>query len=108
MSAAITYERNDVGIRSSFIGSEEAALLESAMAGDSAAFESLVRPHWGTLLRVSQRILRNREDAEDAVQNALLDAFRNLNSFQGRSRFSSWLIRIAMNAALMRLRVNGR
>jgi RNA polymerase sigma-70 factor, ECF subfamily len=109
MSAAITYERNDVGIvRSSFIGSEEAALLASAMAGDSAAFASLVMPHWGALLRITHRILRNREDAEDAVQNALLDAFRNLNSFQGRSRFSSWLTRIAMNAALMRLRVSRR
>src|ERR1700757_3709250 len=109
MSSAITYERNDAGvIRSSFIGSEEATLLASAIAGDSGAFESLVMPHWGALLRVSQRILRNREDAEDAVQNALLDAFRNLNRFQGRSRFSSWLTRITMNAALMRLRVGRR
>jgi RNA polymerase sigma-70 factor, ECF subfamily len=109
MSSAITYERNDAGvIRSSFIGSEEATLLASAIAGDSAAFESLVMPHWGALLRVSQRILRNREDAEDAVQNALLDAFRNLNRFQGRSRFSSWLTRIAINAALMGLRTTRR
>lgn len=108
MSAAITYERNDVGIRSSFIESEEAALLASAMAGDSAAFESLVMPHWGALLRVTARILRNREDAEDAVQNALLDAFRNLNRFQGRSRFSSWLTRIAINEALMGLRASRR
>jgi RNA polymerase sigma-70 factor (ECF subfamily) len=108
MSAAITYERNDVGITPLFIGSEEAALLASAMAGDSAAFESLVMPHWGALLRVTERILRNREDAEDAVQNALLDAFRNLNRFQGRSRFSSWLTRIAINAALMGLRATRR
>jgi RNA polymerase sigma-70 factor, ECF subfamily len=109
MSAAITYERNDIEhVRPSFVTSEEAALLASAMAGDSAAFESLVMPHWGALLRVTQRILRNREDAEDAVQNALLDAFRNLSGFQVRCRFSSWLTRIAMNAALMRLRVNRR
>lgn len=109
MSAAITYESSDVAnVRYSFIGHEEAALLASAIAGDSAAFESLVMPHWGALLRVSQRILRNREDAEDAVQQALLDAFRNLNRFQGRSRFSSWLTRIAMNAALMRLRASRR
>jgi RNA polymerase sigma-70 factor, ECF subfamily len=65
-------------------------------------------PHWDTLLRITQRILRNREDAEDAVQTAFLDAFRNLNSFHGRSRFSSWLTRIALNAALMRLRVKRR
>lgn len=108
MSAAITYERNPLGIKASFIESEEAALLASAMAGDSGAFESLVMPHWDALLRVTQRILRNREDAEDAVQSALLDAFRNLKRFQGRSRFSSWLTRIAMNAAFMRLRVRRR
>jgi RNA polymerase sigma-70 factor (ECF subfamily) len=109
MSAAITYEPKDVAfIRSSFSGSEEATLLASAIAGDSAAFESLVMPHWAVLLRVTERILRNREDAEDAVQNALLDAFRNLSRFQGRSRFSSWLTRIAVNAALIRLRVSRR
>jgi RNA polymerase sigma-70 factor (ECF subfamily) len=65
-------------------------------------------PHWDALLRITQRILRNGEDAEDAVQTALLDAFRNLNGFHGRSRFSSWLTRIAMNAALMRLRLSRR
>jgi RNA polymerase sigma-70 factor, ECF subfamily len=109
MSAATTYERNDLAnVRPPFLASEEANLLASAMAGDPAAFESLVMPHWGSLLRVTQRILRNREDAEDAVQTALLDAFRNLKGFQGRSRFSSWLTRIAMNAAFMRLRVSGR
>jgi RNA polymerase sigma-70 factor (ECF subfamily) len=106
MSAAILYERNDTrNIRPSFIASEEAILLASARAGDPAAFESLVMPHWNTLLGVTRRILRNREDAEDAVQTALLDAFRNLNSFRGHSRFSSWLGRIATNAALMRLRM---
>jgi RNA polymerase sigma-70 factor (ECF subfamily) len=64
--------------------------------------------HRDALLRITQRILRNREDAEDAVQTAFLDAFRNLNGFHGHSRFSSWLTRIAMNAALMRLRVSRR
>lgn len=119
MSAATSYELNDPGLNDPalndratigmpFIAEEEAALLASARAGDSAAFECLVMPHWDALLRVTQRILRNREDAEDAVQTALLDAFRNLNSFHGRSRFSSWLTRIAMNAALMRLRLSRR
>jgi RNA polymerase sigma-70 factor (ECF subfamily) len=64
-------------------------------------------PHLDALLRVTQRILRNREDAEDAVQTASLDAFRNLSGFQGRSRFSS-LTRIAMNAAFMRVHVSRR
>ncbi len=109
MSAATSYELNDAAtVGPSFITSEEAALLASARAGDSTAFECLVMPHWDALLRVTQRILRNREDAEDAVQTAFLDAFRNLNGFHGRSRFSSWLTRIAMNAALMRLRVGRR
>jgi len=91
-----------------FITSEEATLLASARAGDSAAFERLVMPHWDALLCVTQRILRNREDAEDAVQTAFLDAFRNLNGFRGHSRFSSWLTRIGMNVALMRLRMSRR
>jgi len=109
MSATGNYELNDAAtIGPAFIASEEATLLESARAGDSAAFECLAMPHWGALLRVAQRILRNREDAEDAVQTAFLDAFRNLNGFHGHSRFSSWLTRIAVNAALMRLRVSRR
>jgi RNA polymerase sigma-70 factor (ECF subfamily) len=108
MSAA-NYRLSDVtSIQPPFISNEEAILLASAKAGDSAAFESLVMPHWNALLRVTQRILRNREDAEDAVQTAFLDAFRNLHGFRGCSRFSSWLTRIAMNAALMRLRVTRR
>jgi RNA polymerase sigma-70 factor (ECF subfamily) len=109
MSAVTNYELNDAAtVGPSFIATEEATLLASARAGDSAAFECLVMPHWDALLHVTQRILRNREDAEDAVQTALLDAFRNLNGFGGRSRFSSWLTRIAMNAAFMRLRVSRR
>jgi RNA polymerase sigma-70 factor (ECF subfamily) len=109
MSAATNYELNEAAtVGPFFITSEEATLLASARAGDSTAFECLVTPHWDALLRVTQRILRNREDAEDAVQTAFLDAFRNLNGFHGHSRFSSWLTRIAMNAALMRLRVSRR
>jgi RNA polymerase sigma-70 factor (ECF subfamily) len=107
MSSAADYELDDAAtIPPAFMTSQEATLLASARAGDPAAFECLVMPHWDALLRVTQRILRNREDAEDAVQTAFLDAFRNLNCFRGSSRFSSWLTRIAMNAALMRLRVS--
>jgi RNA polymerase sigma-70 factor, ECF subfamily len=109
MSDARTYEQNYMaGVRASIASSREATLLALARSGDSAAFESLVMPHWMALRRVTQRILRNREDAEDAVQNALLDAFRNLSDFQGRSQFSTWLTQIARNAALMRLRVSRR
>jgi len=87
---------------------EEQQLLSCALAGSADAFETLVRPHTGTLLRVTQRLLRNREDAEDIVQTTLLKAWLNLDSFQGRSRFSSWLTRIAINSALMRMRANRR
>ena len=87
---------------------EEKNLLACARAGDGAAFGRLVMPHRAAMLRLTQRILRNREDAEDAVQTALLDALRHLDTFQGRSRFSSWLTRIALNVAFMRLRSSRR
>src|SRR5262252_3619903 len=95
-------------VRSSLVTNVEASLLASARAGDAAAFASLVMPHRDSILRLTQRILRNREDAEDAVQTAFLDALRHLDAFQGRSRFSSWLSRIAMNAAFLKLRTTRR
>jgi RNA polymerase sigma-70 factor, ECF subfamily len=95
-------------VRLPSVRKEEESLLARARAGDTAAFASLVMPHRDSILRLTQRILRNREDAEDAVQTAFLDALRHLDSFQGRSRFSSWLSRIAMNAAFMKLRTSRR
>ena len=89
---------------SSFIARQEQHLLACARDGDAEAFETLLRPHRNRLLRVSQRILRNREDAEDAVQTALLNAWRNINTFEGRSRFATWITRIVMNSAFMQLR----
>src|SRR5258705_5285015 len=94
--------------RSSFVTEEEENLLECARAGDAAAFGNLVMPHRDAILRLTQRVLRNREDAEAVVQAAFLDALRHLDAFQGRSRFSSWLTRIALNAAFMRLRSSRR
>jgi len=91
-------------VRSSSVTNEEESLLACARAGDAAALASLVMPHRDSILRLAQRILCNREDAEDAVQTAFLDALRHLDSFQGRARFSSWLTRIALNAAFMKLR----
>jgi RNA polymerase sigma-70 factor, ECF subfamily len=95
-------------VRLSLVTNEEKSLLARARAGDTAAFASLVIPHRESILRRIQRILQNREDAEDAVQTAILDALRHLDTFQGRSRFSSWLTRIALNAAFMRLRTGRR
>jgi len=95
-------------VRASLLANEEENLLACARAGDAEAFANLVMPHRDGILRLTQRILRNREDAEDALQTALLDALRHLDDFQGRSRFSSWLTRIALNAAFMRLRSSRR
>jgi RNA polymerase sigma-70 factor, ECF subfamily len=104
----VSAETEEAVERSALVTSEEARLLASARAGDAAAFASLVMPHRDAIFRVTQRILRNPDDAEDAVQTAFLEALRHLASFQGRSRFSSWLTRIAMNAAFMRLRTSRR
>ena len=93
---------------SSCVTEDEQHLLMCARAGDPTAFANLVMPHRDGILRLTQRILRNREDAEDAVQTAFLDALRHLDGFQGRSRFSSWLSRIALNTAFMRLRSSRR
>jgi len=89
-----------------FVTNQEADLLLSAIAGETEAFENLVMPHRESIFRIVQRILRNREDAEDVVQAAFLHALRNLSSFQGRARFSSWLTRIAINTAFMHLRTS--
>jgi RNA polymerase sigma-70 factor, ECF subfamily len=89
-------------------GSEDEALLSRLRAGDAAAFEELVRAETGRLLAVTRRILPTEEDARDAVQDAFLFAFRSLDRFQGHSRLSTWLHRIAVNAALMKLRTRRR
>jgi len=86
----------------------DAALLARLRAGDDAAFAELVRRESGKLLAVARRILRSEEDAEDAVQDALLSAFQNLDGFEGGARLSTWLHRITVNAALMRLRSKKR
>lgn len=82
----------------------ESGLVAAAKRGQSAAFEALCQPHARKLQQTTYRITRNREDAEDAVQDALLNAFVHLRNFDGRSSFATWLTRIAINSALMILR----
>ena len=82
----------------------EAALVSLAKLGDSDAFVQLSELHSDRLLRTIYRITRNRHDAEDAVQDAMLRAFSHLKAFQEKSSFSTWLTRIAINSALMILR----
>jgi RNA polymerase sigma-70 factor, ECF subfamily len=83
---------------------EETGLIGRAKRGNSDAFSELVRRHSQQIYGVSLRMLKNHEDAEDNVQNVLCKAFNNLKQFEGNSRFSTWLVRIAINEALMKLR----
>jgi RNA polymerase sigma-70 factor (ECF subfamily) len=87
---------------------DESQMIAALRAGEPAAFETLVREHGGRLLGVARRLLRNEEDARDAVQDAFLSAFRSLESFEAGSRLSTWLHRIVVNAALMKLRTRRR
>jgi RNA polymerase sigma-70 factor (ECF subfamily) len=82
----------------------DGALVAAAKCGESFAFEKLVFRHERRVFAVAQRITHNREDAEDVVQESFHKAFRHLNDFQEKSRFSTWLTRIAMNEAFMLLR----
>lgn len=82
----------------------DAALVAAAKCGDAQAFEDLVFRHERRVFAVAQRITNNREDAEDVVQESFHKVFRHLNDFQEKSRFSTWLTRIAMNEAFMLLR----
>jgi len=83
---------------------DEESLVRSGLNGDEQALEALFAWHTHSLYQVALRLLGNREDAEDALQDGLLSAVRNLGRFEGRSKFSTWLTRIVINAALMRLR----
>jgi RNA polymerase sigma-70 factor (ECF subfamily) len=84
--------------------SEELALVRAAKQGDDKAFEELVRRYDRNVFRIAQHITQNREDAEDVVQDAFLKAYGNLHQFQEQSKFYTWLVRIAVNEALMKLR----
>jgi RNA polymerase sigma-70 factor (ECF subfamily) len=83
---------------------DESVLVDAARKGDISAFESLVKRYDRNVFRIAQHITQNREDAEDVVQDAFLKAYQNLGQFQGQSKFYTWLVRIAVNEALMRLR----
>jgi RNA polymerase sigma-70 factor (ECF subfamily) len=84
--------------------SEELQLVQAAKRGDITAFEQLVKRYDRNVFRIAQHITQNREDAEDVVQDAFLKAYQNLGQFQGNSKFYTWLVRIAVNEALMKLR----
>ncbi len=83
---------------------DEAVLVAGARRGDLHSFEALVQRYEGRVYRLTYNITQNREDAEDATQDAFMKAYQHLAEFQGGSRFYTWLVRIAVNEALMKLR----
>jgi RNA polymerase sigma-70 factor, ECF subfamily len=86
------------------IPGDDLGLVHASKKGNVTAFEQLVKRYDRRLLRISFRVTRNREDSEDAVQEALLKAFQNLAEFREDSQFSTWLISITVNQSLMKLR----
>lgn len=87
---------------------DEGALLAALRAGHESAFETMVRMFGGRLLSVARRFTRNEDDARDVVQAAYLNAFQALNDFEGASQLSTWLHRIVVNTALMKIRSQRR
>ena len=83
---------------------DDTALLSRVAARDVEAFEQLMRRHNGRLFRVARAILKDDQEAEDALQEAYLDAFRHSGRFRGEAQVSTWLTRIVINQSLMRLR----
>jgi len=91
-------------IPSQVVKEDEPVLVAAAKSGDITAFETLVGRYERKIFRLAQNITQNREDAEDVMQEAFLKAYEHLGEFQGNSRFYTWLVRIAVNQALMKLR----
>jgi RNA polymerase sigma-70 factor (ECF subfamily) len=95
-------------METSLPGAEDHALLADLRAGREEAFARLLREHGGRMLAVARRLVRDEEDARDAVQEAFVSAFRSLDRFERGSRLSTWLHRIVVNCCLMRLRSRQR
>jgi RNA polymerase sigma-70 factor (ECF subfamily) len=107
MSTFFSEQSADVVVSNLRAWSEE-QLVAAAKSGRRAPFGELCERHMKQVSCVTRRIVRNREDAEDAAQECFLNAFVHLKDFDGRSQFATWLTRIAINAALMKLRKNRR
>lgn len=89
---------------SSQAGVDEGTLVSQAREGDARAFGELVRRYEGKIFRLAQHVTQNREDAEDVLQETFMKAYEHLDQFQGNSKFYTWIVRIAVNQALMKLR----
>ncbi len=88
----------------SFTGVDESTLVAQSREGDARAFSELVRRYEGKIFRLAQHVTQNREDAEDVLQETFMKAYEHLDQFQGNSKFYTWIVRIAVNQALMKLR----
>jgi RNA polymerase sigma-70 factor (ECF subfamily) len=95
---------NSVYIEYSATKMSDEMLASRAKSGDPDAFVELSKRHANRVFQATYRVTRNRQDAEDALQDAFLNAFTHMKGFEGRSSFSTWLTRIAINSALMILR----
>ncbi len=100
------YSSRETGMQASngSVVFDEAALVERARGGDDAAFAGLVEQYQRKIYRLARNITQNAEDAEDVLQDAFLKAYTNLGKFHGDSKFYTWIVRIAVNEALMKLR----
>jgi RNA polymerase sigma-70 factor (ECF subfamily) len=85
-------------------GTDETALVAQAREGDTRAFGELVKRYEGKIFRLAQHVTQNREDAEDVLQETFMKSYEHLDQFQGNSKFYTWIVRIAVNQALMKLR----
>jgi RNA polymerase sigma-70 factor (ECF subfamily) len=85
-------------------GIDESILVAQAREGDTNAFGTLVRRYEGKIFRLAQHVTQNREDAEDVLQETFMKAYEHLDQFKGDSKFYTWIVRIAVNQALMKLR----
>lgn len=91
-------------MRTAYRELEDAQLVRDSQSGDTRAFDELVRRYQDKVYRLAFKILRHEEDAAEALQDAFLSAFRGIKNFKAESTFSTWLYRVATNAALMRYR----
>jgi len=89
---------------SSQTGVDESILVAQSRQGDTVAFGELVRRYEAKIFRLALHVTQNREDAEDVLQETFMKAYEHLDQFQGNSKFYTWIVRIAVNQALMKLR----
>jgi len=89
---------------SSHTGTDDSALVAQTREGDTRAFSELVKRYESKVFRLAHHVTQNREDAEDVLQETFLKAYEHLDQFRGDSKFYTWIVRIAVNQALMKLR----